>query len=433
MKAKILELKAFLFTSFWFLPILIIFAWWVLSFLTVYLDSSSGLWINIPYLSFLEWSVDSYRQILSTISSSMISLAGLVFSITLVALTLASGQFGSRILKNFMSNRLNQIVLGSYLATFTYCLLTLRIIRSENYIDFFPDISIFVALISALANIILLIFYIHHVALSIQADTLLKEIYEELSLNLKKLENKKDSKEASMDENIELGRFEISLTKYKHISEIVAITWGYITHIDREKLMSIASDEDILLRVLKISGDFSILWSSLIQISAKKMLDPDILQALTNCISISKTRSPLWDIKFSLQQLVEIAVRALSPGINDPFTALSSLSRIFSFLWELSTYKMPNIVHWDDKKNPRIIFQELTYWELIELSLTQIRHYAKESPFVLKEMSENLEQLSKLDIIDDFDSEIKAHLRATKKVLSKFSNEFLYYDVWAKT
>jgi len=154
----------------------------------------------------------------------MISLAGLVFSITLVALTLASGQFGSRILKNFMSNRLNQIVLGSYLATFTYCLLTLRIIRSENYIDFFPDISIFVALISALANIILLIFYIHHVALSIQADTLLKEIYEELSLNLKKLENKKDSKEASMDENIELGRFEISLTKYKHISEIVAIT-----------------------------------------------------------------------------------------------------------------------------------------------------------------------------------------------------------------
>ncbi len=429
MKTTFLEFKAFLLSSFWFLPILIIFAGWWLSFLSVYIDSSSGLWIDIPYLSFLKGSVESYREILSTISSSMISIAGLVFSITLVALTLAAGQFGSRILKNFMKNRLNQIVLGSYLATFTYCLLTLRIIRSENYVDFFPDISIFIALISALANIILLIFYIHHIALSIQADTLLKDIYEELIQNLEKKYHKKwVTKSSPLEDEIELRRFESVVIRYKHMSEVATDMWGYVSFVDREKLMKIALEHDLLVRVLKISWDFSILGTPLLQISAKNMMQRETLDALKNCISISKTRSPLWDIKFSLQQLVEIAVRALSPWINDPFTAISSLSRIFSFLWELSTFEMPQIVKVDDKKHPRIIFQELTYAELIELSLTQIRHYAKESPFVLKEMHENLEQLAKLNVSDDFDKEIKQHLKATKKVLSKFSDEFLYYD-----
>jgi len=430
MKTYFLELKAFLFSSFWFLPICIIVFWWALSFFWVYLDSSSGLGIDIPYLAFLKGSVDSYRQILSTISSSMISIAGLVFSITLVALTLAAGQFGSRILKNFMKSRLTQVALWSYLATFTYCLLTLRIIRSEDYVDFFPDISIFIALIAALANIILLIFYIHHIALSIQVDTLLKDISAELSENMKKLYKKKQQHKAPNIEETKIKIFEKDIIHYKKSTEISTGQGGYISYINKDWLLNIAQEHDCMIQVLKYSWDFIIHGAPIMRVSSRKMLDIAVIDNINNCIHISKTRSPVWDIKFSLQQMVEIAVRALSPWINDPYTAISSLWRIFSFLSELHSYELPEIILCDSKSHPRLLMEEISYGELVELSLTQIRHYAKKSPFVLRQIDIWLDELAKLPLHTDFKRSIECHQKATKKILSQYSEDFLHYSVW---
>jgi len=110
----------------------------------------------------------------------MISVVGIVFSVTLIALSLASNQYGTRVLRNFMSNKLNQFVLGSYIALFVYCLLVLRVVKAEKFISYSVDISVFVALLLALVNMFLLIIYIHHIAKSIQAETLIQGIYKEL-------------------------------------------------------------------------------------------------------------------------------------------------------------------------------------------------------------------------------------------------------------
>src|SRR5665648_1493 len=181
------ELKA----TFWLIPVLIIIISILLAIGLVFVDqiitfSQDGLgrflFVN---------SADSARSILSTISGAMIGVAGTVFSVTLVALTLASSQFGPRLIKNFMYVRLNQVVLGSYISTYLYCLIVLNAIKESDGYIFVPALSILVAIIAACANIILLIVFIHQIAISIQADKVISEISEVISKQIKTLFPKK--------------------------------------------------------------------------------------------------------------------------------------------------------------------------------------------------------------------------------------------------
>ena len=185
------ELKA----TFWFVPVLIILFSILLSTGLVYFDSIVNLPQHKLLRFFLVVSADSARSILSTISGAMIGVAGTVFSVTLVALTLASSQFGPRLIKNFMYVRLNQVVLGSYISTYLYCLFVLTTIREGSY-TFIPSLSILVAIFAAMANIVLLIVFIHRIAVSIQADKVISEISAFISTQVKVLFPEKMGEEA---------------------------------------------------------------------------------------------------------------------------------------------------------------------------------------------------------------------------------------------
>ena len=151
-------------TSFWFIPAVMTFVAIVLSFLLVYVDRRIGPETEV-FGFIYSGGPEGARLVLSTIAGSMITVAGVTFSITIVALTLASSQFGPRLLRNFMHDTGNQVTLGTFIATFVYCLLVLRTVHTVEGEDFVPSISVAVAIFLALAGIAVLIYFIHHVSM----------------------------------------------------------------------------------------------------------------------------------------------------------------------------------------------------------------------------------------------------------------------------
>lgn len=242
-----------LLATFWFLPVLILAFSVFLSIGLVYLDSiltiSQEGWTRL----FLVTSSDSARSILSTISGAMIGVAGTVFSVTLVALTLASSQFGPRLIKNFMYVRLNQVVLGSYISTYLYCLLVLNSVKAADDYTFIPSISILVAIVAAFVNIILLIIFIHQIASSIQADKVISEISVFIAKQVVYLFPEKIGEEKEEEDESELA--EMQAGYQMHIS-IKSPKSGYLQYIASDSLMNIVSRQDAILEIYHRPGGY---------------------------------------------------------------------------------------------------------------------------------------------------------------------------------
>lgn len=187
MRAKLTYLWEILRTSFWFMPVLIVIIAIGFALGLVYIDSISSYRPSGFMRYIFSGSAESARSILSTIAGAMLTVAGTVFSITLVALTLATSNFGSRLLRNFMHDRINQVVLGIYIATFVFCLLVLQSTTSEPNYSFIPSISVLFAIGLAVTNIFLLIIFIHHISISIQANQVVFTTSKTLTSGLKNL------------------------------------------------------------------------------------------------------------------------------------------------------------------------------------------------------------------------------------------------------
>lgn len=191
-------------SSLWFIPSLMILTAFCTSFLTVFCDTLlqdelllTGLRSeqNSLLSHFLIVGPEGARSVLSTIAGSMITVAGVTFSITIVALTLASSQFGPRILTNFMQDKSTQIVLGVFVATFLYCLLVLRSVRSTESDIFVPIISVNISVFIAVLNAGILIYFIHNIATSIKAETVISEVYLSLQNNIDRIFHDIDPKD----------------------------------------------------------------------------------------------------------------------------------------------------------------------------------------------------------------------------------------------
>lgn len=205
MKLLIKQKWEYLKASFWFIPVIVILTAIFAALLLSYIDLQVQ-WTGRAYWDlFLVGSADSARSVLGVISGAMIGVGGTVFSITLVALTLASSQFGSRLLQNFMFDKLNQVVLGSYVATFLYALIVIQLVKDLEDFSFIPQFSILFAIILALVNIVLLIVFIHHISVSIQSDAVVNDVEERLHSHLSALLQEGSTSVSLTDEPIQLG------------------------------------------------------------------------------------------------------------------------------------------------------------------------------------------------------------------------------------
>lgn len=311
-------------SSFWFVPLLMALAAFLLSIATVSFDRTSASVKFANSLGFV-WSggAEGARSLLSTIASSMITVAGVVFSITIVALTLASSQFGPRLLRNFVSDNGNQFTLGTFISTFLYCILILRTIRGQDEGGFVPLISVTCGLALALASLGVLIYFIHHVSGSIQAEKLIARVGGELDAAIR--EHFREGPAPPGLQNAE-REFSKSLEALLPTS-ILATQSGYLQRIDRDGLLSYAVRADAKIVLKQSPGDFvmenevlAIVWAGVGASTATE--EPGTLNEF---FVLGPQRAESQDVGFGVRQLSEIAARALSPGINDPYTAMACL------------------------------------------------------------------------------------------------------------
>ena len=357
------------------------------SFLTVQIDTvltpkweraAGWIWAGGP---------EGARNVLATIAGSTITVAGTVFSITIVALTLASSQFGPRLLRNFMNDRWTQIVLGVFVSTFLYSVLILRTIRGTDSTSFVPLLSITCGVVFAVTSVFFLIFFIHHVPTSILAENLIGRVARELVENIKEAcptSTTNGPRKTNADFANRLPTdFESTCWPIK------AEESGYLQGIDYEGLRTFAVENKGFLKLNRRCGDFVAEGSTLAWFHPTVPLK---LEKFHNAFFYGLHRTPTQDLEYSIDQLVEVALRALSPGINDPFTALSCLEWLGVAITHIAKRDLPHGCYEVDQ---RIVLQtkELLFNGIVDSAFTQIRQSAQSNSFVLVRMLDILERI----------------------------------------
>lgn len=395
MKQHLIRFWEILMTSFWFIPLLLILAATILSFVLVFLDNQVSF--HPPgFLDFFYSSeAEGARSVLSTIAGSMMTVAGIVFSTTIVALTLASSQFGPRLLRNFMSDRLNQVVLGSYVATFIYCLLVLKSVRSGPEAEFVPNFSVFFSMILAVINILLLIVFIHHIATAIQADTVVSKVAKELQDDIQRLFPNHWEKAAAA-ETEGLADKKEAMSSHPLSIDLRAPKSGYVQSVDTDQLMALATEHDLLLLLHYRPGQFVLQNAELILVKSVKKPEETVLNQLLDCFLTGEFRTPTQDPEFAVRQLVEVACRALSPGINDPYTAITCIDKLGATIAGLTGRAFPPAYWYDPHKQLRMLVNNTDFTGLLDVSFNQIRQFGSGSPAVLIRMMEILSALAEL-------------------------------------
>jgi len=366
-------------TSFWFVPTLLALGAITFSFATLALDER---FINATALVFgYDRGTDGARTLLSTAAGSVITVAGVTFSITIATLAQASSQFGPRLLRNFMADKSNQLVLGTFTSTFLYCLLVLRAINGTGSTPFVPHLSVSVGLFLAILSIGVLIYFIHHVASSLQADSVIASANHTLNTTITRLFPKNTKQDESAHAQ-DAGTQDIP-ENFDHIaSPIRAVKSGYLQNIEHEQLMRLATEHDVLLRVEFEPGAFVVQGKPLVLIRSTRPSDDKLRKRIQGAFLIGMRRTTAQDLDFAIDNLVEVAVRALSPGINDPFTAMSCLDWLGEALSQLSEKTFPTPYQHDDTGTLRVIMLVVTFRHLADTAFTQIRHAARTNPTI---------------------------------------------------
>lgn len=403
------ELKA----TFWFVPVIIILLSIGLSMGLVALDGM----VNIPRDGitrfFLVKSSASARSILTTISGAMIGVAGTVFSVTLVALTLASSQFGSRLIRNFMYVRLNQIVLGSYISTYLYCLLILNAVQDVDDYSFIPSISILVAILAAVTNIILLIIFIHQIATSIQVDNVISDISKFITKRVDDLFPSAMGTEQESKVQINVPGI---LAQYSHQVKVQSPKNGYLQYVDNNALIKILYKGDALLELYCRPGQHLVKNIQVGYLHCQEEWGEEDVKKIQNQLVIGRIKTAQQDLEYSIHQMVEIAVRALSPGINDPYTAITCIDNLKTTMCHLAQVKFPSNHRFDEEGYLRVIVHRIDFKGALDTAFNKIRQYSGGNVAVIIRLMEALTEIYQFSSKESQNAAILRHAEMVLRV-----------------
>lgn len=377
MKNRLISIQEKLRTNYWFIPAMMCIAAFILTFITIKLDEDVGRETILALKLFYVDSPEGARALLSTVSSSMITVAGVVFSLTMVVLSLTSQQYGPLVLSHFMRDRSNQLVLGIFTATFIYCLLILRTIRGVEANIFIPHISVLTGLGLSIISLFFLIYFIHHVSESIQSISIIKRINEEL------LEAIQDMFPARLGReplpSVDVSAFQDLEERFAEQGiAIKSKESGYLQMIDDAALMKIACERDLSMLLISHPGRFVIKGQALVRVLGVSSRDNDLSEAIQNTFIFGGHRTQTQDIEFIFTQLAAIGVRALSPAINDPYTATMCIDRLSEALCQLLSRRTPSTYRYDDHRTLRIVADPKGFEDLFSTAFDRIRHYGRE-------------------------------------------------------
>lgn len=357
------------------------------------------------------------RNILTSIASASITVAGVVFSITMAVLANASSQYGPRLLRNFLAERSTKIVLGLFIGTFAYCITVALTINAEKSAIWIPLYSVVGGCIFGLTSFAALIYFIHRVATFIQASTIIEDVVITLESHSSQLFPNNAIHRSSPNPPTTAQPF--SPAKFDSKSfQVTTPSNGYVQALELDGILDYAVNEKLLVRFLtrpgkpvlpgQIIADF---WLDNTQQASPEFIEKSQSRILSSIITGS-ARTPDQDIEFAIDQLVEIAVRALSPGINDPFTAINCINRLVGSLALIGIQELPaGLIH-DDTGNLHIVVPAYTQNGICDAAFHRLRHHGKLETSVALALLDAMLRLGKLEgLASDFRSALERHIR----------------------
>ncbi len=380
-------------SSFWFLPAVMAGGAMVLAFATVALDTVVTDWLTLGWGLTFTGGAEGASALLGAIAGSMITIAGVVFSMTLVALSLASSQLGPRLLHSFMRDTTTQMVLGTFVATFLYCLLVLRTVRRAEEIVFVPHLSVALGVLLAVVSVGVLIYFIHHVSVSIQANEIVARVGRELIEGIDRLFPETIGRGAPRipteppDADF-LDRFD------REARPIGSAGDGYLQFVDGDALMAFAMQEDVVIRLVRRPGDYVVATRPLALVWPGNRVTDQLIERVNSAFALGNQPTSGQDIEFAVNQLVEIAIRALSPGVNDPFTAMTCVDRLGSALCRLAQRDIPSPYRHDTQDQLRVIAPVFTFPDVTNAAFNQIRQYGRSSTAVTIRLLETIAEVA---------------------------------------
>ncbi|HEX2917514.1 MAG TPA: DUF2254 domain-containing protein [Edaphobacter sp.] len=376
MRARLNRLIEILQTNFWFVPLIMLSLSGALAIALLAVDQRYDPGVN----SNLGWAYsggpEGARSLLSTIAGSMITAASVTFSLASVALSIASQQYGSRVLRNFMRDKITQILLGTFVSTFLYSVLVVRAIRGTSEAEgFVPAISITVGIVLSVFSLVLLVYFIHHVSASIQASHIVNVIAEDLEKAIPALYPSESGKPAPDSED---NRF-----RQRSCTILLSTRSGYLQSLDLDRLLEVACDLDLVVEILPAPGDHLVHDDPLAKLWGATNLAEEKTERIRAAFFVGGERTPLQDIRYQFQQLADVVIRALSPGINDPFTAVNGIDKIASGISVLS--KRPRVAERrsDQDGTLRLIVSPPDLSCVLRETVSHIAVYAAADQFVM--------------------------------------------------
>ncbi len=405
--------------SFWAIPIGLLFSAGLLALATFWLDTQPSLTSKFGHVVGMNIEgISSIRTLLSTTAAAILGVAGVSFSITIASLTLASQQFGPRLIRNFIRNRFIQTVLGVFIATFFYCMLTLQLSSIFAEQTYHPLVSLSTVLLLTLTNLVLLVLFIHHICVSIQVDSVINDVAEEMHFRAELIFS--DELEQS-EQDSEQSTHALENTFNANPSRLNAANDGYITYIHYNRLVQWAEENDAHVKVLHRAGDYVLKGSELLLVSTDTEEDIDT-DRIHDFVKINQKRTPEQDLEYTIRQLVEIALRALSPGINDPFTAMTCIDRLGSLINLVGHRHMPPGILADSNGVSRLLIDQTTYKSLVEASFNQLRQNSQGHVDVPIRL---LETLTKLVVLCETQPHAKELSKQAELIMERSKTEGL--------
>ncbi len=352
---------------------------------------------------------DSARTVLSAVSSSLITVTSLTFSLTVVTLQLASSQFSPRLLRTFTRDRFVHVTLGLFLATFTYALTVLRSVRtaSADASEFVPQISVTFAFVMGVASVIALVLFLAHLATEIRVETMLRNVHRDASQSI----------DAAIQSDDRTGPSHLvapSPPSDAHL--LLGRESGVLVNVDEAALCRLGAELDLVVFITAQPGA-SCIEGTPVAVTWRRdgaRLGGDALDrvgaAVNDALTVAAERTAVQDIGFGLRQLADVATKALSPGINDPTTAITALGHSSALLVRLATCGLGNRVVADDQGTPRVVMARPDLAEMLAVVVDQPRRYGIAEPDVMARILGLLRELAWVTVDADQRRAVRAQL-----------------------
>ncbi|HVK03751.1 MAG TPA: DUF2254 domain-containing protein [Armatimonadaceae bacterium] len=381
-------------SSYWFVPILMSVAAVILARLMLWVD------FVVPDASLLEshflyvGEADAERTVLLTVGTTTLGTAGVVFSLTTVPLSVAASQFGSRLLRNFLRDTTTQVVLGSYFATFIYCMVVLFSIPYAKDLDNLPHIATTVSLGLALFAFCSLVFFVHNIGVTLQAPVVIDGVGDEMDRVVNYYQATLGSRDVTGPEALtEEEQRALKRRAEREGVPVPSAVTGYVHALDVGRLLSLATSRDVVVRLRAHPGDFVGEGAILAYLWPADRADGVLVAEAQGGYLVGRQRILTQDIEFGINQLVEIAVRAMSPAINDPFTAMACLDRLGVILGRIVATCRPWSYRADAAGKARLLYDPITFARLTDTAFHLIRQYSRGNADVLLRMLDAIESV----------------------------------------